>query len=264
MNDVFTLEPGRTALLISMPHVGTAVPPHLHDRLVPRALDTEDTDWFLDRLYAFAREMGAGLLVPTYSRYVVDLNRPGDNRPMYPGRNNTELCPTRFFTGEPLYRPGCAPDETEVRERVQRYWQPYHEALAAELQRLHGLHGHVVLFDAHSIKGELPWLFEGLLPDMNLGTVEGTSCAPSLREALCGAFAEQPHYSWVADGRFRGGQITRDNGRPAEGRHAVQLEMAWRAYMDEAPPYRWNEARAAAVTPLLRELVRTMIDWRPA
>lgn len=261
---LYTLQPGSTALLISMPHVGTQIPAALHDRLVPRALEVEDTDWFLDRLYAFAREMGAGLLVPRFSRYVVDLNRPGDNRPMYPGRNNTELCPTRFFTGEPLYRPGCAPDEAEVRERVQTYWQPYHEALAAELQRLQDLHGHVVLFDAHSIKGELPWLFEGRLPDMNLGTVEGASCAPSLREALTQVLAGQDAYSWVVDGRFKGGQITRDNGRPQAGRHAVQLEMAWQAYMEEAPPYRWHEARAAAVTPLLRALVRTMIDWRPA
>jgi N-formylglutamate deformylase len=202
--------------------------------------------------------------VPAFSRYVIDLNRPSDNQPMYPGRNNTELCPTRFFTGEALYRPGCAPDEAEVRRRVERWWLPYHTALGEELARLKQAHGHAVLFDAHSIKGELPWLFEGRLPDMNLGTVEGRSCAPTLRTAVAAVFEQQRGYSHVVDGRFKGGHITRGHGRPQDGVHAVQLEMAWRAYMDEAPPYAWHEAKAAAVQPLLQRLVQVLRDWRPA
>lgn len=261
-HEVYTLQRGTTPLLISMPHVGTVIPEDQRERYTPRALDVEDTDWFLDRLYAFAAELGAGLLVPRYSRYLVDLNRPSENAPMYPGRNNTELCPTRHFTGEPIYRAGRAPDEAEIRRRVARYWQPYHEAIAAETARLRTRHGHAVLFDAHSIKSELPWLFEGLLPHMNLGTADGSSCAPALRDALAGVFAAQQRYDHVVDGRFKGGHITRSFGRPAEGVHAVQLEMCWRAYMDEAPP-RWNDERAAAVTPLLRQLVHTMAAWRP-
>jgi len=263
MTDTFTLHRGTTPLLISMPHAGTSIPESLRPRYTARALEVEDTDWFLDRLYAFAGDLGAGLLVPRLSRYVIDLNRPSDNRPMYAGRNNTELCPTRHFTGDPIYREGQAPGDTEIRERVARYWQPYHDALREETQRLRAAHGHCVLFDAHSIKSELPWLFEGTLPHMNLGTAEGTSCAPALREQLAGLFAAQQAYSHVVDGRFKGGQITRQYGRPAEGVHAVQLEMSWRAYMEESPPYRWHEARAAAVTPLLRRLVQAMIDWRP-
>lgn len=263
MTDTFTLHRGTTPLLISMPHAGTSIPESLRPRYTARALEVEDTDWFLDRLYAFARDLGAGLLVPRLSRYVIDLNRPSDNRPMYAGRNNTELCPTRHFTGDPIYREGQAPGDTEIRERVARYWQPYHDALREETQRLRAAHGHCVLFDAHSIKSELPWLFEGTLPHMNLGTAEGTSCAPALREQLAGLFAAQQAYSHVVDGRFKGGQITRQYGRPAEGVHAVQLEMSWRAYMEESPPYRWHEARATAVTPLLRRLVQAMIDWRP-
>jgi N-formylglutamate deformylase len=121
-----------------------------------------------------------------------------------------------------------------------------------------------LLFDAHSIKSELPWLFEGTLPHMNLGTVRGTSCAPALRDALAAVFVAEPRYTHVVDGRFQGGHITRHYGRPHDGVHAVQLEMCWRAYMDEAPPYRWHDERAAEVTPLLRRLVRTMLDWRPA
>jgi N-formylglutamate deformylase len=261
-HEVYTLRRGTTPLLISMPHVGTTIPADQRERYTARALEVEDTDWFLDRLYAFAAGLGAGLLVPRYSRYLVDLNRPSENTPMYPGRNNTELCPTRHFTGDPLYREGRAPDDAEIRRRVARYWQPYHDAIRAEIARLRAAHGHAVLFDAHSIRSELPWLFEGVLPQMNLGTADGGSCDPALREALAAVLAAQARYDHVVDGRFKGGHITRSFGRPAEGVHAVQLEMCWRAYMDETPP-RWNDERAAEVTPLLHRLVATMIAWRP-
>lgn len=259
----FTLHRGRTPLLVSMPHVGTHIPEPMRALYTERALGVEDTDWFLDRLYAFVTDLGASLIVPVESRFVIDLNRSSDNQPMYPGRNNTELCPTRFFTGDPVYRDGCAPDESEIRRRVATYWQPYHDTLHEELQRLKAAHGHAVLFDAHSIKGELPWLFEGRLPDMNLGTVEGRSCAPGLRAAVHGVFQAQTDYSHVLDGRFKGGHITRHFGQPEKGLHTVQLEMSWRAYMDATPPFRWHAARAAAVTPLLRRLVQTMVDWTP-
>jgi N-formylglutamate deformylase len=257
-----TLYQGNAPLLVSLPHVGTEIPHDQRGRYVERAMAVEDTDWYLDRLYAFARDLGASVLVPRYSRFLIDLNRPSENTPMYDGQNNTELCPTRFFTGEPLYLEGEAPDEAEVRRRVAHYWQPYHDTLRGELARIHAAHGHAVLFDGHSIKSELPWLFEGTLPHMNLGTVDGTSCAPALRDALAAAFAAQSAYSHVVDGRFKGGHITRHYGDPSHGVHAVQLEMCWRAYMDEAPP-RWNDARAAEVTPLLKALVRTMLAWSP-
>jgi N-formylglutamate deformylase len=259
----FSLHRGPTPLLISMPHVGTLIPHDQQTRYTPRALAVEDTDWFLDRLYAFAAERGATLLAARESRYLIDLNRPSDNTPMYAGANNTELCPTRFFTGEPLYREGAAPDAAEVRRRVTQYWQPYHDTLAAELERLKAAHGHAVLFDAHSIKSELPWLFEGTLPHMNLGTADGRSCAPSLRAQLAVLLSSQDEFTQVVDGRFKGGHITRARGRPAEGVHAVQLEMCWRAYMDEGPPPAWSDAQAARVTPLLERLVQTMVEWRP-
>ena len=264
MNEVYTLLRGHGPLVISCPHVGTALPADQLARYTPRALEVEDTDWFLDRLYAFGLEMGASMIVPRHSRYLIDLNRPSENTPMYAGQNNTELCPTRHFTGEALYREGQAPDDTEIRRRVGTYWQPYHRALADELARAKSAHGHAVLFDAHSIKSELPWLFEGRLPHMNLGTVDATSCAASLRDALAAVFAAQSEYSHVVDGRFKGGHITRHFGRPHAGIHVVQLEMCWRAYMHEDPPYRWDDGRAAQVTPLLRSLLRTMSSWRPA
>ena len=260
---LFTLYPGTQPLLVSLPHVGTYLPEALRPKLVERARLVEDTDWHLDQLYDFVRALGASLLVPKTSRLMVDLNRPPENAPMYPGANNTELCPTRFFTGEPIYRPGQAPDEAEVQARLASHWQPYHAALRAELARLQAEHGHVVLFDGHSIKSELPWLFEGRLPNLNLGTASGASCAPGLRTALMSVLAGQSAFSHVTDGRFKGGYITRHYGRPALGVHAVQLEMTWDSYMDEAPPWVWRPERAAGALPVLRALVNTMLTWRP-
>jgi len=251
LGDIFTLHRGSTPLLVSIPHVGTELPDALRSRYAARAVDVEDTDWHLDEVYAFVREMGASLLLPRHSRYVVDLNRPPENAPMYPGVNNTELCPTRFFTGDALYRDGHGPDDAEVAARCERYWRPYHHALEGELARIQAAHGHVVLFDAHSIKSELPWLFEGRLTDLNLGTVDGASCAPTLRAALGTVLAAQSTYSHVIDGRFKGGHITRHYGRPAAGRQAVQLEMTWRCYMREEPPYAVDPERVATLRPTL-------------
>jgi N-formylglutamate deformylase len=259
--EIFTLHRGTRPLLLSLPHVGTVLPDALRPRLFDRALAVEDTDWHLDRLYGFARALGASVLVPRHSRYLIDLNRPPENTPMYAGVNNTALCPTTFFTGEPIYRDGQAPDDAEVAERVAMYWRPYHDALAAELARLRSMHDTVVLFDGHSIKSRLPWLFDGQLPDLNLGTASGNSCAPALRDALAQVLAGQTAYTQVVDGRFKGGYITRQYGQPALGIHAVQLEKCWRCYMDEAPPYDWHEARAAEVQPLLRRLVQAMLDF---
>jgi N-formylglutamate deformylase len=263
MNDIYTLHHGTTPLLVSLPHAGTRIPGDIAGRLVRRALQAEDTDWFLDRLYAFAVDLGASLIVPTHSRYVVDLNRPSDNRPMYAGANNTELCPTRFFTGEPLYRDDMAPTDSEVQQRVATYWQPYHDALRDELARLKAAHGHAILFDGHSIKSELPWLFDGKLPDLNLGTASGTACAPSLREALAALLQAQGDFTVAIDGRFKGGHITRHYGRPATGVHAVQLEKCWSTYMHEAPPFEWNAAHSVRLQPLLRQMLQTMLEWNP-
>jgi N-formylglutamate deformylase len=261
--DTFTLYTGTAPLLVSLPHVGTLIPSELQSRYVERAWRVEDTDWHLDALYSFVRDLGASVIVPRYSRYVIDLNRPSENTPMYAGVNNTELCPTRFFTGDALYRDGQAPDNLEIASRVATYWQPYHAALGLELARLRATHGHAVLFDAHSIQSELPWLFEGALPDLNLGTVDGRSASPDLRSALAGVLQRQSTFSHVVDGRFKGGHITRHYGQPDHGVHAVQLEMCWKCYMAEQAPFAIDITRSARITPVLRALVQTMLDWRP-
>ncbi|MDN3920819.1 N-formylglutamate deformylase [Roseateles violae] len=262
---VYKLKQGRVPLLISMPHVGTAIPEDQRARYEPRALQTEDTDWHLERLYGgLAEQLGASMLVPHWSRFLIDLNRPPEDTPMYPGASNTELCPTRFFTGEPLYLPGREPDAAEKLRRRETYWRPYHEALQAELDRLKREHGYVLLFDAHSIKSELPWLFEGRLPALNLGTVDGRSCDPAITAVLGALLAAQDRYSHVVNGRFKGGYITRHYGRPDLQQHAVQLEMCWRCYMGEAAPYDYDEALAVGVQPLLARMFETLLAWRPA
>jgi N-formylglutamate deformylase len=260
---VFTLHRGGMPLLVSLPHVGSAIPEDQRTRYVERALAVEDTDWHLDQLYSFVRELGASLIVPRHSRYVIDLNRPPEDAPMYAGVNNTELCPTRFFTGDPLYRDGMAPDAREISRRRETFWRPYHDALDEELARLKAAHGFAILFDGHSIKSELPWLFEGRLPDLNLGTVDGASCAPSLRSALVKVLEAQTAFTQVVDGRFKGGYITRQRGRPREGIHAVQLEMCWSSYMAEQPPFQVDPGRAATLLPVLQALVRAMLAWAP-
>ena len=176
MDYACTLHRGTVPLLVSLPHDGTELPPDIAARMTPAARAVPDTDWHVSRLYAFANALGASILVPRWSRYVVDLNRPPDDASLYPGQNTTGLCPMRRFSGEPVYLPGQDPSEDEVRDRVERYWRPYHDILRGELERLRGLHGRVLLWEGHSIRGSgLPFLFEGRLPDLNLCTANGAS-----------------------------------------------------------------------------------------
>jgi N-formylglutamate deformylase len=242
-----------------MPHIGTHIPQALQAQYVPQALAVEDTDWHLQRLYNFLGEMGASVLVPHTSRYVIDLNRPPDDAPMYPGASNTELCPTRFFTGEPLYLPGCAPDETERTRRRDTYWQPYHAALAGELARLKAVHGYALLWDAHSIRSQIPWLFEGRLSDLNIGTASGASADARITNAVMQACAGHHSVSAVVNGRFKGGYITRHYGQPANQVHAVQLEMCQSLYMQEVSPYDYDESLAARIQPVLHHMVASAL-----
>ena len=255
MSDVFDLHRGTAPLLVSLPHDGTALPPDIAARMTEAARGVPDTDWFVSRLYDFAREIGASVLVPKYSRYVVDLNRPPDDTSLYPGQNTTGLCPTLRFSGEPVYLPGEQPSAGEIASRVERYWRPYHDALRTELERLHAEHGRVLLWEGHSIRGsDLPFLFEGRLPDFNLGTAAGASCLPATQARIEAALAAQSRYDWVANGRFKGGHITRHYAEPARGIEAVQLETSQRIYMDEASA-RWNEALAQPARATIRTLV---------
>ena len=255
---VFSLHRGTAPLLLSLPHDGSFIPPGLAARMAPEARCAPDTDWHVSRLYAFARDLGASVLVPRHSRYVVDLNRPEDDTSLYPGQNTTGLCPAVRFSGDPVYLEGQAPDAREIAERVERYWRPYHDALAGELARMRAAHARVVLWEGHSIRGEVPFLFEGRLPDLNLGTAGGASCAPALQARLEAVLSAQSHYDWVANGRFKGGYITRHYGAPANGVDAVQLEISQRNYMDE-DSFAWSDARASRLQDVLRALLEVTL-----
>lgn len=253
--DVIRLHRGSAPLLVSLPHDGSHIPDALAARMEPAARAAPDTDWFVSRLYDFARALGASVLVPSHSRYVVDLNRPPDDASLYPGQNTTGLCPAVRFDGGPVYLPGQAPSADEIAARVERYWRPYHEALQEELARLRAAHGRVLLWEGHSIRAVVPFLFEGRLPDLNLGTAGGASCAPALQARLEAVLAAQRDYSFVVNGRFKGGYITRHYGRPAEGIDAAQLELAQVTYMDDAERD-YDAARASRLQGVLGALLR--------
>ena len=257
---VCTLSQGTVPLLVSLPHIGTEIPAHLQSGYTPRALQVEDTDWHLAQLYDFLPTIGASVLQPRFSRYVIDLNRPPDDAPMYPGASNTELCPTRFFTGDALYGEGCAPDAAERAQRRIAYWQPYHDALAGELQRLVQTHGYALLWDAHSIRSAIPWLFEGTLPALNIGTASGDSAHAAIAQAVMQVCVSAERFSHVLNGRFKGGYITRHYGRPAQNVHALQLEMCQNLYMQEAPPFVYDAGLATQVQPTLRAMLQAALD----
>lgn len=256
---IFTLHCGTSPLLVSLPHDGSELPPDLAVRLTPSALRTPDTDWHVSRLYAFASELGASVLVPRFSRYVVDLNRPPDDLSLYPGQNTTGLCPIVQFSGEPVYLPGQEPDPDEIAMRVRTYWEPYHTALREELARLHASHGRVVLWEGHSIRSVVPFLFDGRLPDFNLGTAGGASCSPTLQARLDAVLSSQTRYSHVINGRFKGGYITRQYGRPSDGVEAVQLELAQLNYMDE-DDFSYLPQRAGPTAAVIRQLLKTALE----
>ena len=259
----FRFAEGTAPLLVSMPHVGLEVPEAMRGRLSEAAQGLPDTDWHVDRLYDFLEDLGATWIAANYSRYVVDLNRAPDGQALYSGASETELCPTTTFAEEPLYKPGQAPDEAEVAERHEQYWRPYHDRLGETLQALRERHGRVVLWDAHSILSRVPRFFEGRLPDLNLGSRGGASADPDLieRVAAAAAAAESEGYSQALDGRFKGGFITRNYGRPREGIHALQLELSQITYMEEQSPFSFREDLASRVRPVLRRLLKAALAW---
>lgn len=260
MTTVFELQQGSVPLLVSMPHIGTQIPAELHHEYQPRALATEDADWHLRELYAFVPLMGASRITPNLSRYVIDLNRPPDDAPMYPGASNTELCPTHFFNGDKLYLPDREPAPAVRAQRRSDYWLPYHEALANEVARIKARHGFVLLWDAHSIRSEIPWLFEGRLPDLNIGSANGASADESITQAVAKACTGVPGVTSIVNGRFKGGYITRHYGNPAQHVHAVQLEMCQSTYMQEVAPYAYDEVLAAKIQPVIANMMGAALD----
>jgi N-formylglutamate amidohydrolase len=257
---VFRFERGDRPLLVSIPHAGLWVPPSIARRLSRSASALPDTDWQLDRLYSWAGALGVSMLVANVSRYVVDLNRPPDDAPLYE-TTTTGLIPTIQFSGELVYQAGSEPTPAEVLSRLARFYEPYHRQLAEELDRLRAEFGFALILDAHSIRSRVSMLFPGQLPDLNVGTNHGRSAARSLAASVSEACAKSG-CTYVVDGRFTGGYITRHYGCVGKNVHAIQLELAQRTYMDEATA-RYDEARAERIRPVLERIVRALLAWRP-
>jgi len=257
-----TVLQGDAPLVVSLPHTGTSIPAEYERGLVSPWLARKDTDWWIERLYDFAGGLGATVIRTDISRTVIDVNRDPSGVSLYPGQATTELCPTTTFVGEPLYEPGAEPNAEAIAERRARFFDPYHAALNAEIERLRARHPHIVVYDCHSIRSVIPRLFDGTLPNFNIGTNGGQSCDAALTRAI-ETICAGSEFSHVVDGRFKGGFITRSFGRPDAGIHAVQMELACRGYMREplgpvaegAWPTEYDDAHAA---PMRAALVRTL------
>jgi len=257
MIEVCSVHEGRSPLLISVPHDGCHIPPDIMKRMTPAGINIPDTDWHVAELYGFARDLGAHLLVANYSRYVIDLNRSAADEVLYPGQVATGLCPTQTFAGENIYSDAGVID-AEKAERIEHYWRPYHDRLAAILSAIRDQYGYALLWDAHSIPSRVPRLFEGTLPELNIGTNAGESCAARIETAVA-AVAGDSEYSAVVNDRFKGGYITRHYGRPATGMHALQLEIAQRAYMDEKSGI-FDATKAGELRSTLDKMLRAFIN----
>ncbi len=259
ISDAFTYEAGTVPLLVSIPHAGTKLTAAVEDGLSDAARPLPDTDWHIPRLYDFARAMGAHILTGNYSRMVIDLNRPPDDQPLY-ATATTGLYPDTLFDGTPTFKPGATPDAAERKRYLEQIWRPYHLELQQRLSAIKARHEYALLFDAHSIASVIPRLFDGTLPDLNLGTNEGKSCPPSLSDALA-EFCRQQPFSSVINGRFKGGYITRAYGQPHARQYAVQLELAQCNYMSEQAPFDYLPERAGQLQQALRSLLATLLAW---
>jgi len=241
---------GESPLLLAQPHGGTVIPEAIAARLNPRGLARADTDWHIGRLYRGLRADTSIVSTPVH-RYVIDANRDPADESLYPGQNTTGLCPTTTFDGEPIYLDGQQPSADEIAERLQDYHRPYHDALGEQLERIRQKHGYVILYDCHSIRSLVPYLFDGRLPDFNIGSNSGRSCDPAIEQAVQRQCQAASGYSSVVNGRFKGGWTTRHYGQPQAGVHAIQMELAQRRYMLEQAPWSYDDASADKLRAIL-------------
>lgn len=243
---------GDGPVILGFPHVGTHVPPAVAAALNATGAALTDADWHVDRLYDGLLP-GATLVRATFHRYVVDANRDPSGASLYPGQNTTGLVPLTDFDGRPLWRRD--PDAGEIEARRAAFHAPYHAALEAQVARVKARHGAAILYDCHSIRSRIPFLFDGLLPDLNIGDNEGRTCAPAITEAARAVCAASGR-SHVVNGRFKGGWTTRWYGRPETGVHAIQMELAQATHLEaEAAPFAYDARKAARLRPVLADIL---------
>jgi formiminoglutamase len=248
---------GGGPLLLAQPHGGTVIPAPIRARLNDSGLAKADTDWHIGRLYA-GLSADATIVSTPIHRYVIDANRGPDDQSLYPGQNTTGLCPTTTFDGVDIYLPGQAPSQDEIEARRIRYHQPYHDALGEQLERIRQRHGFAILYDCHSIRSVVPYLFDGKLPDFNIGTNSGASCAPEVETAVRASCEAAPEFSTAVNGRFKGGWTTRHYGEPGRGLHAIQMELAQCNYMLERPPWTYRPASADKLRAILAAILQNL------
>lgn len=253
-----SVQTGSSPILLSQPHGGTEIPQSILARLNPHGQARADTDWHISRLYAGLID-DVTIVSTDVHRYVIDANRDPADQSLYPGQNTTSLCPTTSFDGDEIYRPGQAPSADEISARQQRYHQPYHDALREQLDRIHQAHGYAILYDCHSIRSLVPYLFDGKLPDFNIGTNSGSSCHQAIESAAFASCTAAEDYTVVSNGRFKGGWTTRHYGQPERGFHAIQMELAQCNYMLEQDPWSYVNDRAARLRVILAGILRNLI-----
>ena len=248
---------GESSIILAMPHSGLYVPDDILARLNPNGRKLSDTDWHVDRLYTDLIP-NVTMIRANFHRYVIDPNRAPSGASLYPGQNTTGLCPTTDFDGEPIYHAGKAPTDDEVEQRRQTFHAPYHAAITEEITRVKAIHGTALLYDCHSIRSKVPFLFDGDLPDFNIGTFSGQSCAAAISQAVVKICAEAQGYSYVENGRFKGGWTTRHYGQPKQNVHAIQMELAQKTYMTEAPPWSFLDQKSDRLRAVLKSILMSL------
>ncbi len=252
---------GDGPVVLGLPHTGTWLPQDVRAKLNPRGKALADTDWHIERLYEGLLP-SATTVRATFHRYLIDANRAPSGESLYPGQNTTGLVPLTDFDGMPIWSE--TPDAAEIEARRAEYHAPYHAALAAELERVHTRHGVAILYDCHSIRSHIPYLFDGTLPDFNIGTNGGASCAPQLEAAVTEICSQAEGYSSVLNGRFKGGWTTRHYGKPDNSCHAIQMELAQSTHLStEAPPFSYDSAKAERMRSHLRRILETLETLAP-
>lgn len=252
---------GGSPIVLGLPHTGTYVPPEIHEQLNARGQGLDDTDWHIHTLYDGLFD-GATSVRATFHRYVIDANRDPSGVSLYPGQNTTGLVPVTDFDGKGIW--SKPPDGAEIEERRIAFHAPYHDALQKELDRVRELHGFAILYDCHSIRSNIPFLFDGILPDFNIGTNLGATCHASIEETLVSICDAANGYTSVLNGRFKGGWTTRHYGRPSEGLHAIQMEIAQSAYLStEAAPWNYDTTKALGLREHLNQILENLANMAP-
>ena len=258
--DIFEFTKGESPLIISIPHAGAYIPEDIAKYMTDSALAVPDTDFYVDRLYGFAKDLGVNIIKANYSRYVIDLNRPPSNEQLYKNRRTTGLIPEKTFTGDNIYKDDFLLTENDIEARVKNYWQPYHDMLGKTIISLQEKFGHTILYDAHSIKSELPLLFEGRLADLNLGTANSTTCPQELERKIIDVMEKSP-FSYAVNGRFIGGYITRNYSSAADNIYTLQMEISQKNYMEETSLYAYTEDKAKILQKTLKQIISSISNY---